>query len=124
MVPALRRLHLGRIRYFVYYQLRGDALVVLSVWHTNRGNVPALWAHAVEQAAASARLRFPLSTNTKRAGCVCALLEPCPRRSRNLSYCFTRLAAALYVKGGAIASTIQRHQYWSCPTAQTQANNL
>jgi len=39
---GVRRLHLGRIRYFVYYQLRGAELVVLSVWHTSRGKGPGL----------------------------------------------------------------------------------
>ncbi|WP_414896417.1 type II toxin-antitoxin system RelE/ParE family toxin [Roseateles sp.] len=41
-VSGVRRLHLGRIRYFVYYQLRGDELTVLSVWHANRGKGPSL----------------------------------------------------------------------------------
>ena len=41
-LSGVRRLHLGRIRYFVYYQPRGDELVVLSVWHSNRGKGPAL----------------------------------------------------------------------------------
>lgn len=39
---GVRRLYLGRIRYFVYYQLRGNELVVLSVWHSSRGKGPAL----------------------------------------------------------------------------------
>lgn len=36
------RLHLGRIRYFVYYRVRNDELVVLSVWHSSRGEGPSL----------------------------------------------------------------------------------
>ena len=35
-LKGVRRLHLGRIRYFVYYRVRGDVLVVLSVWHSSR----------------------------------------------------------------------------------------
>ena len=41
-LPSVRRLHLGRIRYFVYYQLRDEELIVLSVWHASRGKRPAL----------------------------------------------------------------------------------
>jgi plasmid stabilization system protein ParE len=37
-----RRLHLGRIRYFVYYRVTGEALVVLSVWHTSREHEPRI----------------------------------------------------------------------------------
>ena len=36
------RLHLGRIRYFVYYRVRDDELVVLSVWHSSRRKEPNL----------------------------------------------------------------------------------
>ena len=35
-LKGVRRLHLGRIRYFVYYRVRDDELVVLSVWHSSR----------------------------------------------------------------------------------------
>jgi plasmid stabilization system protein ParE len=41
-LSGVRRLHLGRVRYFVYYQKRGNELVVLSVWHSSRGKGPAL----------------------------------------------------------------------------------
>ena len=41
-LSGVRRLHLGRIRYFVYYQLREGELVVLSVWHSSRGKSPVL----------------------------------------------------------------------------------
>ena len=41
-LPGVRRLYLGRIRYFVYYQLRSDKLIVLSVWHSSRGKGPAV----------------------------------------------------------------------------------
>ncbi|HEX7788029.1 MAG TPA: type II toxin-antitoxin system RelE/ParE family toxin [Methylomirabilota bacterium] len=36
-LPGVRRIHLGRIRYFLYYRVEGDELVVLSVWHSSRG---------------------------------------------------------------------------------------
>ena len=41
-LSGVRRLHLGRIRYFVYYRLLSDELVVLSVWHSSRGKSPIL----------------------------------------------------------------------------------
>jgi len=41
-LSGVRRLHLGRITYFVYYQIRGDELVVLSLWHSSRGKGPKL----------------------------------------------------------------------------------
>jgi len=39
---GVRRLHLGRIRYFVYYRVRESELVVLSFWHSSRGTSPAV----------------------------------------------------------------------------------
>ena len=39
---GIRRLHLGRVRYFVYYRVKGDELVVLSVWHSSRRSAPSL----------------------------------------------------------------------------------
>ena len=41
-LSGVRRLHLGRVRYFVYYRVKGDALVVLSVWHSSRRAGPSL----------------------------------------------------------------------------------
>ena len=41
-LSGVRRLHLGRIRYFVYYRPKNNELVVLSVWHTSRGKGPSL----------------------------------------------------------------------------------
>ena len=37
---VVRRLHLGRIRYFVYYRVRGKFLEVVAFWHTSRGEGP------------------------------------------------------------------------------------
>jgi len=31
-----RRLHLGRIRYFLYYRVKKEELTVLSLWHASR----------------------------------------------------------------------------------------
>jgi plasmid stabilization system protein ParE len=39
-VSATRRLHLGRVRYFVYYRVKNDELAVLSVWHASRASAP------------------------------------------------------------------------------------
>ena len=41
-LQGVRRLHLGRVRYFVYYRVKGDELVVLSVWHSSRRSAPSL----------------------------------------------------------------------------------
>ena len=38
----VRRFHLDRIRYWVYYRVRGNRLEVLSVWHSSRGSGPAV----------------------------------------------------------------------------------
>ena len=40
--PDVRRFHLDRIRYWVYYRVRGNRLEVLSVWHSSRGTGPAV----------------------------------------------------------------------------------
>jgi plasmid stabilization system protein ParE len=38
----VRRLHLGRIHYFLYYRVRGNTVVVLAFWHTSRGSGPEI----------------------------------------------------------------------------------
>jgi len=38
--PGVRRLYLGRVRYFVYYKVVGEILQVLAFWHANRGPQP------------------------------------------------------------------------------------
>ena len=40
--PDVRRLHLDRIRYWIYYRVRRNRLEVLSVWHSSRGRGPAV----------------------------------------------------------------------------------
>jgi plasmid stabilization system protein ParE len=39
---TLRRLLLPRCRYFVYFEVDGDYISVLAVWHTSRGQGPAI----------------------------------------------------------------------------------
>jgi plasmid stabilization system protein ParE len=39
---GIRRLFVGRIRYFIYYRATSDTLQVLAVWHVSRGNQPVL----------------------------------------------------------------------------------
>lgn len=40
--PGVRRFHVERTRYWVYYRVRQDRLEVLSVWHSSRGGGPAV----------------------------------------------------------------------------------
>jgi plasmid stabilization system protein ParE len=39
---GVRRLHLARIRYHLYYRIRGDRVEVLALWHTSRGGGPSV----------------------------------------------------------------------------------
>lgn len=39
---GVRRLLVGRIRYFIYYRATPEAVEVLTVWHESRGKQPAL----------------------------------------------------------------------------------
>ena len=39
---GVRRLHLARIRYFLYYRTRSGEVQVLAIWHTSRGTGPNL----------------------------------------------------------------------------------
>lgn len=41
-IVGVRRLHLGRIRYHVYYRVKAGALVVLSFWHSSRSAGPSV----------------------------------------------------------------------------------
>ena len=41
-VQGVRRLLVGRIRYFIYYRASSDTLEVLAVWHVSRGKQPSL----------------------------------------------------------------------------------
>ena len=40
--PGVRRVLVGRIRYFIYYRASSDTLEVLAVWHVSRGKRPCL----------------------------------------------------------------------------------
>jgi plasmid stabilization system protein ParE len=40
--PGVRRFHVDRIRYWVYYRVRGNRLEVVSVWHSSRGTGPSV----------------------------------------------------------------------------------
>ncbi len=41
-IAGVRRLHLLRTRYYLYYRLRAGAVEVLALWHTSRGTTPPL----------------------------------------------------------------------------------
>ena len=40
--PDIRRFFVDRIRYWVYYRVRGKRLEVVSVWHSSRGSGPVI----------------------------------------------------------------------------------
>ena len=40
--PDIRRFHVDRLHYWVYYRVRGKRLEVVSVWHSNRGTGPSV----------------------------------------------------------------------------------
>ena len=39
---GVRRIHLSRIHYHLYYRVLADAIEVLAFWHTSRGTGPTL----------------------------------------------------------------------------------
>jgi plasmid stabilization system protein ParE len=39
-VPGVRRLFLGRVRYFIYYRATPESLDVLAFWHASRDHQP------------------------------------------------------------------------------------
>jgi plasmid stabilization system protein ParE len=39
---GLRRIHLSRVRYHLYYRVATDAVEVVAFWHSNRGAGPPL----------------------------------------------------------------------------------
>jgi plasmid stabilization system protein ParE len=39
---GVRRLYLGRVRYFIYYKATPSELRILSFWHASRGHQPVL----------------------------------------------------------------------------------
>ena len=41
-VRGVRRLHIRRIRYYLYYRVTEKAIDILALWHTSRGTLPRL----------------------------------------------------------------------------------
>jgi len=39
---GVRRVHLGRIHYYLYYRVKDRAVEVLALWHTSRGIGPPI----------------------------------------------------------------------------------
>ena len=39
---TIRRLYLARVRYFIYYRVRGNFLEVVTFWHSSRETGPSL----------------------------------------------------------------------------------
>ena len=39
---VVRRLYLTRVRYFLYYRVRGNILEVVAFWHSSRETAPSL----------------------------------------------------------------------------------
>lgn len=36
----VKRVHLARVHYYLYYRVRGEQIEVLALWHTSRGTPP------------------------------------------------------------------------------------
>ena len=39
---GVRRVHLARIHYHLYYRVRGEQIEVIALWHTSRGSPPSV----------------------------------------------------------------------------------
>ncbi len=39
---GVKRVHLARVHYYLYYRVRGSRVEVLALWHTSRGTGPFL----------------------------------------------------------------------------------
>ena len=39
---GVRRVHLGRIRYYLYYRFEAEVVEVLAIWHSSRESSPSL----------------------------------------------------------------------------------
>ena len=39
---GVRRVHLARVHYHLYYRVRGELIDVLALWHTSRGTPPSV----------------------------------------------------------------------------------
>ena len=40
LIEGVRRVHLARVRYYLYYRVRRGQVEVLALWHTSRGAGP------------------------------------------------------------------------------------
>jgi plasmid stabilization system protein ParE len=38
----VRRVHLARVHYYLYYRVRGEQIEVIALWHTSRGTPPSV----------------------------------------------------------------------------------
>jgi len=41
-LPGIRRIHLSRVHYHLYYRIAPESIEVLAFWHTSRGSVPSI----------------------------------------------------------------------------------
>jgi plasmid stabilization system protein ParE len=41
-LSGVRRIHLTRIRYYLFYRVVSDAIEILALWHSSRHGAPAL----------------------------------------------------------------------------------
>ena len=39
---GVRRIHLARVHYHLYYRVRGEQIEVIALWHTSRGTPPTV----------------------------------------------------------------------------------
>ena len=39
---GVRRVHLARVQYYLYYRVQGEQIEVLALWHTSRGSPPSV----------------------------------------------------------------------------------
>ena len=39
---GVRRVHLARVHYYLYYRVRGEQIEVIALWHTSRGSPPSV----------------------------------------------------------------------------------
>ena len=39
---SVRRVHLARVHYHLYYRVRGEQIDVIALWHTSRGSPPSV----------------------------------------------------------------------------------
>ena len=41
-LSGVRRIHLSRVRYYVYYRVRASGIEVLALWRSSRGEAPVV----------------------------------------------------------------------------------